>query len=131
MIRSHGGRVTAVKRAVLNTLISAPQHLSVETLTGSVQQVAPDTSASTVYRILEELEGLGIVVHSHLGHTAAVYHLSGLVHGHLSCVRCAETIEIPASFFSTIADRVSGDYGFTLDEHHLALSGTCARCQGR
>jgi Fur family ferric uptake transcriptional regulator len=94
-----------------------------------VQQRQPEVSPSTIYRILEEFEELKVVVHSHLGQSAAVYHLSGAVHGHLTCEECERTVQIPASHFDALSKDLQKSYGFLLDRHHVAISGWCALCQ--
>lgn len=127
----HGAakRVTVAKRTVAEVLADAPGHLTADEITFAVQQRLPDVSPSTVYRILEEFEELSIVVHAHLGQQAAVFHLAGAVHGHLTCEDCRETFEIPAAHFDELSKKLLTTYGFKLDRHHVALSGTCATCQ--
>ena len=114
-IRAAAKRVTAAKRTVAE-------------VTRRVQHRRPDVSPSTVYRILEEFDHLQIVVHSHLGQQAALYHLAGPVHGHLTCDNCGHTVEIPARHFDALSKDLQRAYGFTLDRHHVAVSGTCAAC---
>jgi Fur family ferric uptake transcriptional regulator len=128
-IRESGGRVTATKVALVEALLGADGHLSAEELTAVVERHSPDVSPSTVYRNLEELEELGVVVHTHLGHAAAVYHVAGPVHGHLACARCGHSIEVPPSLFENLARSALRDYGFDVDRHHLAISGLCHACQ--
>lgn len=128
-IRTSGGRITPAKRALVTSLASG-RHQTAEELTADVQRQVPRSGASTIYRNLEELEALGLVVHSHLGRAAAVYHLAGAVHGHLTCEQCGNTIEIPVSMFDDISRRARRDYGFAVDRHHLGVSGLCANCQG-
>jgi Fur family ferric uptake transcriptional regulator len=128
-IRGAAKRVTAAKRTVAEVLVSAPGHLTVDEVTSAVQERRPDVSPSTVYRILEEFEELKIVVHSHLGQPAAVYHLSGAVHGHLTCEDCNDTVEISAAHFDSLSKDLQKTYGFLLDRHHVAISGTCSYCQ--
>jgi Fur family ferric uptake transcriptional regulator len=128
-IRGAAKRVTVAKRTVAEVLVNAPGHLTVDEVTNAVQERRPDVSPSTVYRILEEFEELKIVVHSHLGQTAAVYHLSGAVHGHLTCEECHETVEISAAHFNALSKDLQKTYGFLLDRHHVAISGTCSYCQ--
>jgi Fur family transcriptional regulator, ferric uptake regulator len=128
-IKESGGRVTPTKRALVDALIDAEGHLTADELTSAVERVAPDVSPSTVYRNLEELEELGIVVHTHLGRPAAVYHLAGPVHGHLACARCGYTIEVPPALFENLARTAMLEYGFDVDRHHLAISGRCIACQ--
>ncbi len=127
-VRSHARRVTAAKRALAHVLAGSTHHLTVDEITLAVQRRLPDVSLSTVYRILEEFEELNIVVHTHLGQPAAVYHLAGPVHGHLTCDSCQTTEEIPSGLFDELSRRVLTGFGFRLDRHHLALSGTCAHC---
>jgi Fur family transcriptional regulator, ferric uptake regulator len=130
-IRASGGRITATKRALVTALAASSDHLTAEELTTVVQSLAPETSPSTVYRNLDELEALGVAVHSHLGRAAAVYHLAGPLHGHLLCEACGVTIEVSAGLFDTLARSVRTDYDFEVDRHHLALSGHCGPCRER
>ncbi len=128
-VRDSGHRVTNGKRAVAAVLSNNAQHLTVEEIILAVRQIEPEINQSTIYRILEEFEELDLVVHSHLGASAAVYHLAGQTHAHLSCNDCGVTTEIPASRFDAIADELQAHFGFTLDRHHVALSGQCATCR--
>jgi Fur family ferric uptake transcriptional regulator len=127
----HGAakRVTVAKRTVAEVLVTTNRHLTADEITTLVQEREPDVSPSTIYRILEEFESLKIVVHAHLGQTAAVYHLAGAVHGHLTCEHCGATLEIPAAHFDALSKDLQRSYGFLLDRHHVAISGTCEQCQ--
>ena len=131
IIRGSGGRITTTKRALAQALVSTHDHLTAEEITAVIQRSAPDTSPSTIYRNLEELEQLGVVVHAHLGRAAAVYHLAGPVHGHLLCEACGMTVNVPSQLFEAISRTVRRDYDFEIDRHHLAISGTCVHCQER
>ena len=64
------------RRLLVRCLFEASGHRTAEELAAEIQAHAPDVSISTVYRNLEELERLGVVVHSHLGHGPATYHLA-------------------------------------------------------
>jgi Fur family transcriptional regulator, ferric uptake regulator len=128
-LRAHAKRVTLPKRAVVDVLVSADEHLTAEDVTRRVQAQRPEVSPSTVYRILEELDDLGLVVHSHTGHGAAVYHLAGVSHSHLTCESCQTTFEVPDGIFDRLADELLEHQGFELNRHHVALSGLCAQCR--
>jgi len=128
-VRGAAKRVTVAKRTVAEVLVTTNRHLTADEITTLVQEREPDVSPSTIYRILEEFESLKIVVHAHLGQTAAVYHLAGAVHGHLTCEHCGATLEIPAAHFDALSKDLQRSYGFLLDRHHVAISGTCEQCQ--
>ena len=128
-IRGATKRVTIAKRTVAEVLVAAPGHLTAEEITQEVQSRQPDVSPSTVYRILEEFEAMRIVVHAHLDQHAAVFHLAGAVHGHLTCDECGATFEIPAAHFDVLSKDLMRTFGFMLDRHHVAVTGTCENCQ--
>jgi Fe2+ or Zn2+ uptake regulation protein len=128
-IRGSTKRVTVAKRTVAEVLVAAPDHLTVEEITQEVQSRQPDVSPSTVYRILEEFQAMQIVVHAHLDQHAAVFHLAGAVHGHLTCDACGATFEIPAAHFDALSKDLMRTFGFMLDRHHVAVTGTCEYCQ--
>lgn len=128
LVRQHGGRVTSSRRILLRTLFSTPGHRTAEELAADVQSEAPEIHLSTIYRNLEELERLGVVVHSHFGHGPATFHLATSVHGHFVCEGCGKLIEVPDSMFSGLAREASKRFGFTVDPHHFAMLGRCADC---
>ena len=129
VLRRHAKRITEPKRAVVRVLVDAEDHLTADEITRRAQLLRSDVSPSTVYRILEELEDLALVVHSHTGHAAAVYHLTGQSHGHVTCVICHVTFEVPSDAFNRLANELMATLGFELDRHHVALTGICAACR--
>jgi Fe2+ or Zn2+ uptake regulation protein len=128
IVRQHGGRVTSSRRILLRALFGSTGHRTAEELAAEVQAEAPDIHLSTIYRNLEELERLGVVVHSHFGHGPATYHLARSVHGHFVCEECGTLIEVPESMFSGLEREASTRFGFTIDPHHFAMLGRCADC---
>jgi Fe2+ or Zn2+ uptake regulation protein len=128
LVRAHGGRATSTRRLLLEVLFASDDHLSAEDLAAAVQAKAPDVHLSTIYRNLEELERLGVVVHTHLGHGPATYQLASLAHAHLICEECGVQIEAPDEMFRSLARQAKSDLGFTIDPHHFAVFGRCAAC---
>lgn len=131
LVRRSGGRVTASRRLLLRALFATSGHRTAEELAAEVQAEDPEIHISTVYRNLEELERLGVIVHSHFGHGPATYHLATSVHGHLVCEECGQLIEVPDAMFDGLADQARTHFGFTVDPHHVALLGRCADCSSR
>ncbi len=128
LVRARGGRLTTSRRLLLAALFEGGEHRTAEELAASVQVVAPDVHLSTIYRNLDELERLGVVVHAHLGHGPATYHLASETHGHLVCESCGATIEAPGELFAPLARAAKERYGFAIDARHFAVLGTCAAC---
>lgn len=127
-LRSEGARVTTARRLVLTALVDGSMHPTAEELLATVRRMAPDIHASTVYRNLEELERLGVVMHAHFGHGAATYHLATEAHGHLVCESCGTTVEAPPDLFDAMARGAKEQLGFVLRPYHFAVLGICAAC---
>jgi Fe2+ or Zn2+ uptake regulation protein len=108
LVRARGGRATSSRRILLEVLFEA--------------------GISTIYRNLEDLERLGVVVHTHLGHGAATYQLASLAHAHFICEECGAMIEAPDELFRGLARTAKAKFGFTIDPLHFAMLGRCANC---
>lgn len=130
LLRAHGGRITTSRRLLVGCLFEGTRHRTAEELTAEIQAHAPDVHLSTVYRNLDELERLGVVVHAHLGHGPALYHLASETHGHLVCEACGSMIEAPEDYFDSLASAARSHFGFTIDPRHFAVLGHCAGCTG-
>ena len=128
-IRAAGGRVTPTKRMLLELFATHPGHVSVEELTNWVQATSPEVASSTIYRIVEELETIGIVEHNHAGKGPATYHLRSTAHGHLVCHDCGTMIEAPPALYEQLVRDSKNQFDFLVDPHHFAVLGTCQDCQ--
>ncbi|GAB2916792.1 transcriptional repressor [Rhodococcus aerolatus] len=128
-LHQRGLRMTPQRQMVLDA-VRALGHATPEAILVEVQRSAPAVNASTVYRSLDLLEGLGVVRHTHLGHGAPTYSLDGHAHVHLVCHDCGEITEIDPGELDALAADLAARHGFALDPTHLALSGRCARCAG-
>ncbi len=129
LVREHGGRITPSRRLLLQALFASDGHTTVEELATQVQAQAPDVHLSTIYRNVDELEKLGVIVHSHLGHGPATYHLAQGAHSHFVCEECGVTFEAPDELFRSLSRSARAQFGFEIDPHHFAVFGRCKDCQ--
>ena len=131
VLRSRGGRVTSSRRILLQVLFEADGHMSAEALAAAVQERAPDVHISTIYRNLEDLEDLGVISHSHLGHGPSSYLLASHAHAHFICAECGAMIEAPDELFRGLARTAKTKLGFSIDPHHFAILGRCRDCTAK
>jgi Fe2+ or Zn2+ uptake regulation protein len=129
-LRHHGSRITASRRFLIEALFASGAHRTVEQLAADVQEQVPDVHLSTIYRNLDELERLGIVTHTHLGHGPATYHVASAAHGHFVCTDCGAMVEVPPVVFSGLVETAASTYGFRVDSQHSAVLGRCRTCAG-
>lgn len=128
-LRAAGVRITRSRRAVVDALVTADDHVTADDLAAQVATAEPDVHRSTVYRTLDALEQAGVVTHVHLGHGRAVYHLTDRLHHHAVCEVCGAVIELAADVLGDVGDRLRRDAGFEIDPHHFALVGRCRGCR--
>jgi len=128
-LRAGGGRVTTARRALVTALIEHDGHPTAEGLTAVVQAAQPDVHQATIYRILDDLERLDVVQHTHFGHGPAVYHLTDSAHPHLVCERCGRVIEVNEALFDSLAEGVEAAHRFLIRPGHFAVTGICEDCR--
>lgn len=127
-LRAAGGRITSARRALVTALLDYDGHPSAEGLAAAVQAGQPDVHQTTIYRILDDLERLGIVEHTHLGHGPAVYHLTESAHPHVVCERCGVVVEVDRKAFDALARQLLAEHEFVLHPGHFAVTGRCKDC---
>ena len=128
-LRARGLRWTPQRRAILEVLGSSAGHVTATDLLERCRAVDPDVNASTVYRTLDTLEELGLVVHSHGSDGREEYHVvPEAEHAHLFCETCGNTWELGASELTALTDSLRRTRRFRPAVSHLTISGTCASC---
>lgn len=130
-LRAGGQRITTARRALLDVLASTDEHLHADDIAERMAAHAPDVHRATVYRTIESLVQLGVVTHVHLPHGAATYHLAAVDdhdHLHLACRVCGAVVDAPHDLLDPVIRAARDQIGFTLDPHHVALTGWCADC---
>lgn len=120
--------MTEPRRALIEAL-GLGGHRTAEQLLDAVRGAQPGVDSSTIYRTLAQLEEFGVVVHVHLAHGPAVYHLVGDEHAHIVCIGCDLVAEVPAEVVREVRQAFSTHGDFGLAWQHFAWSGICAACQ--
>ncbi len=126
--REHGWKRTAQRRAVFNCLCGNRAHPSVETVWRSVRETMPDVSLDSVYRILDDFHGAGLIRRLE-GAKIIRYDADTGSHDHFVCQQCGTMYDF--SFLE--ADRVSelcGAFG-DVTAVELVVRGVCASCRNR
>ena len=128
LVRAAGGRVTPGRRAVIDVLVSADRWLTADDVLQAVLAAWPRVNEAAVYRALESLEGLGVVSHTHLGHSASLWHLAGDPRQSLVCEGCGRVELVPGAWLEPLHRRIGDELGFIVAPDHFAWSGFCAAC---
>jgi Fur family ferric uptake transcriptional regulator len=129
-LHSRGMRWTPQRRTLVEVLRTAEGHILAADLVARCRDLDPTTTPSTVYRTLEVLEQLGMVVHGHDVEGREDYHvLPEAEHGHLYCIACGGMWEIRDDEASAITGQFEHERGFEVDLSHVTISGLCGGCR--
>jgi Fur family ferric uptake transcriptional regulator len=87
---------------------------------------------ATVYRVLDELDGLGLVTKIEIGDGTtryeAVYPDGAEHHHHLVCRDCGKLVPFTDDELERTIRRVARRASFTVSDHDVTLHGACADC---
>lgn len=107
-------------------------HATTQEIFARARERAPGIGYSTVYRALDRLRDLGLILEVQVpGGASALYEPARSDHAHFVCRRCGlvEDVDyaLPPSFVADLERR----RGFGVSDVSLTLEGVCARCRSR
>ena len=127
-LRSKGYRLTPQRELVLRA-VERLGHATPDEVLAEVREHSSAVNASTVYRTLEVLEGLGLVRHAHLSDRAPTYHsVSDHEHFHLVCRNCGRVVSVGPGMLTSLTERLRDEQNFAVDVGHLTVFGLCSDC---
>ena len=129
-LREMGYRLTPQRVAILETLHNSDGHITAEDILARVRTRRRTINPSTVYRTLELLTKLGLVVETDFGEGRLVYHhIEKGHHHHLICRVCGKVTDVDESVLAPFEELLIRRFRFVADIRHLAISGHCLDCQ--
>ncbi len=127
-LRDSGYRLTPQRELIL-AAVEKLGHATPDEVLAEVHQQSAAVNASTVYRTLEVLEGLGLVRHAHLSDRAPTYHsVSDHEHFHLVCRNCGRIVSVGPDMLTPVTERLREAHNFSVDVGHLTVFGSCVEC---
>jgi Fur family ferric uptake transcriptional regulator len=131
LLSAAGCRVTAPRRAVLESFQQAHEHLEADEILRRARRRHPALGRATVYRALDLLTELGVVrpLRSRGGKTC--FMRIGRGHDHLVCSRCDSVAEVAVSDVERIGRRLAKRAGFVIQSHLLEFYGVCPDCRAK
>jgi Fur family transcriptional regulator, ferric uptake regulator len=136
-LRDIGLKVTGPRIKILEFFHQNPgAHYSADDLYIALTKEGLDIGLATVYRVLTQFEQAGILLRNHFesgkAEGKAIFELNeGVHHDHLVCIDCGHVEEFVDAAIETRQREIAQKLGFDLQEHALALYGTCTKknCQ--
>jgi Fe2+ or Zn2+ uptake regulation protein len=130
LFHNRGFKCTPQRLAVLSVLEGSLTHLSIAEIHKRVKRILPGTGLATVYRALETLVDLRLVVRVHLEDGCHSYAIAPNGHQHpIVCIECSRVAEFAECPLEDISRKLSKETGFEIQDHFLQLFGKCQKCQ--
>ena len=131
--RNRGVRWTNQRQVIVETFITADDHVTVEELHRRVRLLDATVSTATVYRTINMLVDIGVAQKRHFGDGSATFesNLQKHHHDHLVCLSCHQIQEFEVQAIEDLQQQVASDHGFQLVHHRLELYGVCKACQAK
>jgi Fur family ferric uptake transcriptional regulator len=96
-----------------------------------IDERLPGVGRATVYRALEQLEGLGLIQKVDLAGDSAGYERvdpGGHHHHHIVCERCGKVIAFEDDRLEQAITALAERPDFEVSSHDVTLRGECANC---
>jgi len=136
--RGCGYRITAGREAILGVLTKASKHLSAEDIYLKVRSMYPAIGLTSVYRTLEILVDMSLILKFDFGDGRARYELAegsrNSHHHHLICTDCkrvidyTEFIDDEVELLRRTEKGLSDKYDFKITNHLIQFYGLCDKC---
>lgn len=132
-LAARGVRLTAQRRALIETMQEADRHLDAASLLALSRRREPGINRSTVYRTIETLKKLGLIDELDLMHMEGEKHYCEVRprrdHIHLACLRCGGVQEFSTPLFEELKSVIRREMRFDVLLARLEFGGACDACR--
>jgi Fur family transcriptional regulator, ferric uptake regulator len=129
-LHDNGYRITAARRAVVDTVYGSSHALSPIEVYDSARKKYRALGLVTVYRTLEKLEELHLIQRVHQPQGCQAFIAAGIGHQHLLlCKNCGEVAFFEGDDLDALTASISRKSGYQIQEHWLQLFGLCGKCK--
>ena len=135
-LSEHGYKITPQRKEILQIFVdhSDYHHMSAEDVYRILRENKSDIGLATVYRSLDLLSELGILVQVDFGDGCARYELNTADpkvhhHHHLICVKCKKVIEFEEDLLDDLEEDIAKKSGFQILNHEVKFFGYCSECR--
>ena len=136
LLQEKGYKMTEQRREILQIFLDQPSehHLSAEDVHGILRSNKSEIGLATVYRSLELLGSLGILLKIEFGDGCTRYELNTTDpnlhrHHHLICVKCHKVIEFAEDKLDELEAEIAKKSGFEILNHEVKFFGYCKECR--
>ena len=122
-LRKVGLKVTQPRKRILDLLEeTVNKHMTADDIYRVLMQAGDDIGLATVYRVLNQFEGAGLVVKHNFEGGQAYYELdSGMHHDHMVCIETGKVIEFSNDQIEKLQAEIAAEHGYNIEDHSLVI----------
>lgn len=122
-LRKAGLKVTLPRVKILQILESSTnRHMSAEDVYKALLDAGEDVGLATVYRVLTQFEGAGLVERHNFDGGHSVFELDrGDHHDHMVCIETGQVIEFHDDEIEALQSKIADEAGYEITGHSLVL----------
>lgn len=129
---AQGVRITAQRRALIETIQEAEGHIDAPTLLAMARKRDSSIDRATVYRTIDLLKRRGLIDELDLMHLTGEKHFYEVKtrrdHVHLACFECGGILEFTSPIFERLKSEIARQNGFQIQVIRLEVGGLCRNC---
>tara|TARA_Y100001001_G_C7948301_1_gene288119 strand:- start:588 stop:1001 length:414 start_codon:yes stop_codon:yes gene_type:complete len=118
-----GLKMTGQRKTLLGVLSESEDHPSIEELYERAKAADPSISMATVYRTMNMLDELGLVMKHEFKESFARFELNTDHHHHMIDVETGDVIEFQNAEMEALKEKIAEELGYELVDHTLELYG--------
>lgn len=137
-LSERGYKMTPQRKEILQIFVdhSDYHHLSAEDVYNILRANKSEIGLATVYRALDLLSELGILVQVDFGDGCARYELNTADpkihhHHHLICLKCKKVIEFEEDLLDELEADIAEKSSFQIINHEVKFFGYCSECRAK
>ncbi len=122
-LRNAGLKVTSPRLKILEVLeTSEERHLSAEGIYRALLDNGHEFGLATVYRVLAQFEGAGLVDRHNFEGSTSVFELADRSHhDHMVCLDTGKVVEFVDDRIEQLQHEIAERHGYTIEDHTMVL----------
>ena len=122
-LRDAGLKVTSPRLKILEVLENSEErHLSAEGIYRALHHNGHEFGLATVYRVLAQFEGAGLVDRHNFEGGTSVFELADRSHhDHMVCLETGKVIEFVDDRIEQLQHEIADRHGYTIEDHTMVL----------
>lgn len=122
-------RFSKQRQIIYDAIKNNPVHPSADTIYNMLKEEYPELSLGTVYRNLNVLTDMGLIIKISSGLDSEHYDGNIDEHYHLICTRCNKMFDVDIPYQHDIVSKAQESSKHWITKHDIVFSGVCEHCR--